>query len=311
MQFLVLLDDQRRRATIVDGAGERIAAPAILSATRIRSALAERAWALSHRTEPVGHVFVLDSGTARLDGGAGGDASLAAPAVIWLPTGEHGTFRVAAGGEGYHLAATEGLLWRIIGEGAAGANLQQIMARPILATGLDEAAFAQIWVAAEGLCAEAEEQRAGSVAMIGFQLGTILLQLWRVDGSAGSEGVPSGSLVLRFRHLIELHFRDQLGIDRYAALLGVTRGRLRDACLRAENRTPLALVHGRIIEEAQRRLEQTEMSVEQVAYSLGFRDAPYFSRFFARLCGTTPGAFRKAAAKAGKQAGSASFAAWP
>jgi AraC family transcriptional activator of pobA len=47
-----------------------------------------------------------------------------------------------------------------------------------------------------------------------------------------------------------------------------------------------------------------------VAYGLGFRDAAYFSRFFRRMSGETPGAFRKVAAASPANA-PGSFAAWP
>ena len=59
--------------------------------------------------------------------------------------------------------------------------------------------------------------------------------------------------------------------------------------------TPLSLIHERLVEEACQRLEQTELSIEQIGYSLGFRDPGYFNRFFKRRRGLAPGAYRKAA----------------
>jgi AraC-like DNA-binding protein len=40
-------------------------------------------------------------------------------------------------------------------------------------------------------------------------------------------------------------------------------------------------------------LAHTELSVRQVAARTGFPDPAYFSRFFRRETGTTPGDFRK------------------
>ena len=119
------------------------------------------------------------------------------------------------------------------------------------------------------------------------------------------------TVVQRFRQMVELHYRENLGIDAFARALGVTRAHLHEACLRGTGRTPLKLLHERLIEEARLRLEQTQMPVEQVGYSLGFRDAGYFNRFFKRLTGHAPGAHRLAAAAARPSNEPPSFAAWP
>jgi AraC-like DNA-binding protein len=83
--------------------------------------------------------------------------------------------------------------------------------------------------------------------------------------------------------LIELHYRQNLSVEAFASLLGVTRPHLHDTCLRGTGRTPLALIHDRVISEAKLMLEQTELLVEQVAYGLGFREPAYFNRFFKRM----------------------------
>jgi AraC family transcriptional regulator, transcriptional activator of pobA len=52
------------------------------------------------------------------------------------------------------------------------------------------------------------------------------------------------------------------------------------------------LIARRLLEAAQRDLVFTPSPVQKVAYSLGFSDPAYFNRFFRRMTGTTPGAFR-------------------
>jgi AraC family transcriptional regulator, transcriptional activator of pobA len=52
------------------------------------------------------------------------------------------------------------------------------------------------------------------------------------------------------------------------------------------------------------------LSIEQIGYSLGFRDPGYFNRFFKRQRGVAPGAWRKTAARRPAD-DDASFAAWP
>ena len=93
-------------------------------------------------------------------------------------------------------------------------------------------------------------------------------------------------------------------------MLGVTRAHLHEACVRAHGRAPQQLVHERLNVEARMRLRETALTIEQVAYSLGFRDPAYFSRFFTRRSGMSPGAYRKAV-RADPPQEATSFAAWP
>lgn len=56
--------------------------------------------------------------------------------------------------------------------------------------------------------------------------------------------------------------------------------------------TPLAYVNRRRMEKAQLQLLATDMSVKEIAYSLGFADSSYFSRLFRKHTGCTPAAYR-------------------
>ena len=147
--------------------------------------------------------------------------------------------------------------------------------------------------------------------MAALYLGLLLMHLWRACGFAReSDALAAGApTAQRFRQLVELHYRDNLGVDDFARMLGVTRAHLHEACVRALGRSPQRLVHERLIAEARLRLRQTAQTPEQIAYSLGFRDPAYFNRFFRRV-GMSPGAYRKASRVAPPQAPT-SFAAWP
>ena len=148
--------------------------------------------------------------------------------------------------------------------------------------------------------------------MAGLYLGLLLMHLWREGGLArASDALAAGApTAQRFRQLVELHYRDNLGLDDYARMLGVARAHLHDACARAFGRPPQRLVHERLIAEARVRLRDTAQTAEQIAYGLGFRDPAYFSRFFSRRVGMSPGAYRKASRVAPPQAPT-SFSAWP
>jgi len=56
---------------------------------------------------------------------------------------------------------------------------------------------------------------------------------------------------------------------------------------------PIAYVQRLRIEDAKRRLERTEDSVDEISWRVGYEDAAFFRRLFKRTTGLTPGAYRK------------------
>ncbi len=45
--------------------------------------------------------------------------------------------------------------------------------------------------------------------------------------------------------------------------------------------------------EAQRLLHHSDLTVKEIADTLGFEDSQYFNRLFSKVIGISPGAFRK------------------
>lgn len=56
---------------------------------------------------------------------------------------------------------------------------------------------------------------------------------------------------------------------------------------------PIDYVQRLRIEDAKRRLERTEASVEEISWRVGYEDAAFFRRLFKRTTGLAPGAYRK------------------
>jgi transcriptional regulator GlxA family with amidase domain len=57
--------------------------------------------------------------------------------------------------------------------------------------------------------------------------------------------------------------------------------------------TPIAYVQRLRIEDAKRRLERTDASVDEVSWKVGYEDPAFFRRLFRRTTGLAPGAYRK------------------
>ncbi|MFC6673318.1 helix-turn-helix domain-containing protein [Marinobacterium aestuariivivens] len=95
-----------------------------------------------------------------------------------------------------------------------------------------------------------------------------------------------------FRRLIESRFREHWTVEQYADELGMSPARLNRLCKQLLGKTAKTLPQERLLLEVKRRLIYTRSNLDEIAWDLGFRDPAYFSRFFKRATGSTPGNFR-------------------
>jgi transcriptional regulator GlxA family with amidase domain len=56
---------------------------------------------------------------------------------------------------------------------------------------------------------------------------------------------------------------------------------------------PIAYVQRLRVEDAKRRLEHTDASVDEISWRVGYEDAAFFRRLFRRTTGLTPSAYRR------------------
>jgi AraC family transcriptional activator of pobA len=99
--------------------------------------------------------------------------------------------------------------------------------------------------------------------------------------------------VHRLQALVEQRFREQPTVQALAQAVGITATQLNRVCRQVLGCSALAVLHARLLLEAQRELAYTTMPIKQVALDLGFADAAYFSRFFQRAVGVGPAAWRQ------------------
>ncbi|WP_166264707.1 GlxA family transcriptional regulator [Marinobacter caseinilyticus] len=62
---------------------------------------------------------------------------------------------------------------------------------------------------------------------------------------------------------------------------------------RATGLAPIAYVQRLRVEDAKRRLERTEASVDDISWQVGYEDPAFFRRLFKRTTGLAPGAYRR------------------
>ncbi|HEY0566570.1 MAG TPA: helix-turn-helix domain-containing protein [Xanthobacteraceae bacterium] len=286
-----------------------------LHAEGFSGGLAPRDWVIQQEAGRRAHLLVIEtrSGSAALRGTV---VRFEAPALLWLPGEIEGDLQVEAGSQGYLVAISEDLLTRTVAGSAEALHLRRTTNRLVMLSGAQiDGALEAVTNSCDMLVRELRAPRRGSMTMISSHVLQLCLHLWRsaVPDESGSEDGLRGDgprLVGNFLQMVELHYRDGWPIAQYAAVLGVTCDKLHAHCKREKSRSPRAIIHERLVHEAQTRLHQLDLPVEQIGYGLGFRDPGYFSRFFQKHQGIAPGAYRRRArAEQAKQG--PFYAAWP
>ena len=150
--------------------------------------------------------------------------------------------------------------------------------------------------AAAQLKAEFHGTQAWRALAIDAALCALLVALERAAPRQEAQSARRGSRAAihleRYRELVDASYRVQPSLAALARQLGITPTQLNRVCRQITGRPALALLHARVLLEAQRDLAYTTLSVKQIALGLGFGDAGYFTRFFQRLSGRTPTQWR-------------------
>lgn len=105
--------------------------------------------------------------------------------------------------------------------------------------------------------------------------------------------IPDSSLFNRFQRLMQLHFYQEHRLEFYTQALACSKQVLTREAKRFTDKSPLTLMHDRIILEAKSMLMFTELSNKEIAFALGFDDPAYFGRFIKKHCGITPEKLRQ------------------
>jgi AraC family transcriptional activator of pobA len=244
-----------------------------------------------HAHANLNHVFhiVAGSGEMLADGRA---FRFAAPCLLIVPAGAVHGFAYEVGAAGSVLTISE-------------AYLQEILRREVELRGIFTAPaavpIAKAAVFDDGfdrLARELSWTAPGHAAAVDALLVTLFVEMLRLRRFADPEAHAHGghaALVARYRELVEQRYRIDTSVETYAEALAVSPKRLRAACQRVANQTPLAILHERLALEAKRLLLYSNMTVAEAGYHLGFSDPAYFSRFFVRSAGASPRSFRAGA----------------
>ncbi len=289
------------------GPRERLDLVQEVESQSIATTLDTAQWTLQGRRN---RLFVMLSGTGQIS--VQGEATpLQAPTLVWVPTGTPTQLTLFAGSRGAWLAISDAALGQVALPGNIAEDIRRLSLRPQLGTRIERDVAARLMTLIAIMEGELRDNHAGAQEMVRHQLAIVCILLWRSsDLSATARQPAPRALVSNFLHLVDQQMRSHWSVADYARYLGVSIDRLNSAILRATGRTPLALIHARLMTEARQMLENSGMHIAGIALSLGFEDPAYFSRFFKRLSGRSPRQYRLDVTR--NQAELAgSFAAWP
>jgi AraC-like DNA-binding protein len=290
----------------------------MIRAEKIESALQDRVFTLS--TGPVEarswRGILLQSGNGSIRGHTG-EFPFSQYSCVWAPWTEESSLWISAGTMGVQFALSADILLNAIGHNAQSSELRHMAERRLVAQySPDSPNFSDIEHAFATILRESELLGRGYSTMVEAQLRIILVALWRetnADTAPTTLG-RSAALLQHFRQLVEINFQNRWPVSAYAREIGISADRLNDVCNKTLGRPPKLLLQERCQHEARLMLENTSLTVDQIAGRLGFRDAAYFSRFFKQQTGLPPATYRRTSATAGiigPDVQVDSFADWP
>lgn len=112
-----------------------------------------------------------------------------------------------------------------------------------------------------------------------------------------SRKMASNDLLIRFENILEDHFYSNSvsklpTVEKIASSLNVSPPYLSDMLRSVTGQNTQQHIHNKIIEKAKEILTTTDLSVSEVAYSLGFEYSQSFSKLFKNKLNVSPGEYR-------------------
>jgi AraC family transcriptional activator of pobA len=223
---------------------------------------------------------------------------LQAPCVMQIPAGHVHGFRFSRDTQGPVVTAMQKPI-----ETATSlmmpSLLQSLRTPRLMSVHAEMRDLAQIMPLFQALERESQSSSSGQAAVSTSLLLALMVQIHRISLLAESDlGTAHYSMsrksrqIEKFRHLIDQQFRTEHSMQAYADQLSLSVGQMSRICREVLGKSSMNVLNDRLIQEAQRGLVYTSLSIKQLADELGFIDDAYFSRFFRKHTGLSPRDYR-------------------
>lgn len=265
--------------------GEENVFPDLMHVERIVDRAEGLDWTIApHRHLHLHQIFHLIAGEIRMT--VDGEAwQIAPPVMLNIPRGAAHSFSFSAGTQGFVLTLPADHFPDLFGPQSETAVL------------LGRAFAVAADAGAADLVAAIAASHGGTDGLrrtrLRGQIVTLICDM--LDRAAAHQDVALApdARVQAFQALVRDTLRARWSMDRYAAALAISPRHLSRLCRRATGLAALDYIETQRIREACNLLVYTRMSVQQVAYHLGYDDPSYFSRCFQRSVGRSPSAYRQ------------------
>ena len=134
-------------------------------------------------------------------------------------------------------------------------------------------------------------QQPGAEAALLSLLAQLLLTMYRSSAS-GSAAVSHRELAPVLEY-IAVHFRETIALQTLTGLVSLSPSYLQRLFKRATGQTITEYIQHLRIEKSCELLRHTELSVQEIAYFIGYKDLKFFHRLFKIKAGVSPGQYRK------------------
>lgn len=128
-------------------------------------------------------------------------------------------------------------------------------------------------------------------------LARFLLMQWHSDGQGPyvsfSPPTDHGDALIReLQDWLEDNYAVAAAVEALVKQAGVPERTLKRRFKRATGYSPIEYVQRLRVEEAKRRLERTDLPVDEISWTVGYEDPAFFRRLFKRITDLTPGRYR-------------------
>ena len=162
---------------------------------------------------------------------------------------------------------------------------------PVLSTSENE--YSEFERILQQLSDESERDHEVYAEILRSYLNIILLKCHQLfDTAYPDHKLKQGPLFNNFREMVEKEYRVQKKPAYYASKLSISEKKLNEICKEHRGENVGEYIKQRVLLEAQRLLINTDHSIKEIAYFLGFDDPSYFNRFFKSNTKLTAGDFR-------------------
>ena len=249
-------------------------------------------WGLKpHLHENLFQLFFLEAGRAAFE--ATEPLELRTPCLVIIPAITVHGFTFSPQVKGRTLTLSEALLDTILQ--ATPGVLVELNSVHILSDFSSEVSFVDLLALEQQIHEEIYSDLPGKQLALNGYFKLLFVKIFRLlQHNRRKEESPNRALhyFREFQKAVERAAPFEKKISEFAQGLKITQVHLNRICQDVKGKTAQQIVQANTIRKAHNYLLYTSLSVAEIAYELQFMDPGYFTRFFRKQTGLSPGAYR-------------------